>query len=396
VAIDFLIVGGGIGGAVLAHLLGRRGKRVLVLEKATAPAPPTRPEVLWPATVEVLRSLIPRELENRWMLPLQGGMVVYKRHPLVDFGPEVFRAAGVQMYSTAHTRELLLRQAPCEYRRGVEVTGVLREGGRIAGVRAREMNGGAEEDIRAGWTVGDDGVFSAVRRGWGQPLAIRRFPLNLLGFGFDWPASLPPATARFWLNEHRRQSGLLGMGALPLPEGQGVALVPAWPEVFEDVRRLQIALRLLTEQDPVLTEVMGGRTYPGGLTRFRLAWGRTPCFGVPGALLMGDAAHPVTPAGGQGANLSVADALVIADVALSNAADLLTEYERRRRPAALRSLALSRGAARVFSLPRLVFDLGSAMLPWAARWMNRHPERFGRFLRTAASAFQETPPVASR
>ncbi len=31
-AFDFLIVGGGIGGAVLANLLGRRGRRVLVLE----------------------------------------------------------------------------------------------------------------------------------------------------------------------------------------------------------------------------------------------------------------------------------------------------------------------------------------------------------------------------
>ena len=30
-SIDFLIVGGGIGGAVQANLLGRRGKRVLVV-----------------------------------------------------------------------------------------------------------------------------------------------------------------------------------------------------------------------------------------------------------------------------------------------------------------------------------------------------------------------------
>ena len=55
-AFDFLIVGGGIGGAVLANLLGRRGKRVLVLERSRTPAPQNRPEILWPATVEVLRT----------------------------------------------------------------------------------------------------------------------------------------------------------------------------------------------------------------------------------------------------------------------------------------------------------------------------------------------------
>ncbi|MCI0353685.1 MAG: NAD(P)-binding protein, partial [Acidobacteria bacterium] len=46
---DFVIVGGGIGGTVLAELLGRGGKRVVVLEKSTAPPSWLRPEVLWPA-----------------------------------------------------------------------------------------------------------------------------------------------------------------------------------------------------------------------------------------------------------------------------------------------------------------------------------------------------------
>src|SRR4051812_12691970 len=92
-AIDFLIVGGGIGGAVLAHLLRRRGLRVLVLEKGHGPAPQNRPEVLWPATVDVLRTLIPANLDDRWMVPIRGGTVVYEGRPLLQFGPEVFDAA---------------------------------------------------------------------------------------------------------------------------------------------------------------------------------------------------------------------------------------------------------------------------------------------------------------
>src|ERR1700722_12118529 len=122
--IDFLIVGGGIGGAVLANLLGWAGKRVVVLEKGRVTAPQNRPEVLWPATVDVLRGLIPRDLEGRWLLPVQGGLVTCGKQVLLRLGPEALQAAGAQPNSTANTRALLMRQAHCEYRRGVEVTGI--------------------------------------------------------------------------------------------------------------------------------------------------------------------------------------------------------------------------------------------------------------------------------
>jgi 2-polyprenyl-6-methoxyphenol hydroxylase-like FAD-dependent oxidoreductase len=391
VAIDFLVVGGGIGGAVLANLLGRRGKRVLVLEKSRKPAPQNRPEILWPATVEVLRALIPNNLEQRWLLPIRGGLFLYGQRPLLQIGPDVFQATGVQPYSTANTRELLLRQAPCECLRGMEVTEVLRDKGRVVGVRARETPSGATRELLAEWTVGDDGAHSVIRRGCGLSMNVVQFPLELLGFGFDWPASLPANTARVWLNQDRVQTGVLGMPAAPLPEGRGAALLPVWPELLRHERRLQRALRAFAAQEPTLEELLGPRTYPGDFTRFRIAWGRTPRFGIPGALLLGDAAHPVTPAGGQGANLSVADALVIAQAALERPQQLLADYQRRRREATRRSLSLSRGATLVFSLPRPVLDLGLTLVPWAARWLNNRPERFGRLLRTASQAFRERP-----
>jgi 2-polyprenyl-6-methoxyphenol hydroxylase-like FAD-dependent oxidoreductase len=388
-AIDFLIVGGGIGGAVLANLLGRRGKRVLVMERSRTPLPQNRPEILWPATVEVLRTLIPADLEEHWLLPLRGGFFTCGRRPLLQITPEVIDAAGVQPYSTANTRELLLQQAPCECRRGVEVTEVLGDGGRVVGVRARDTTSGAEQELLASWTVGDDGPHSVIRRGCGLSLRLVRFPLELLGFAFEWPASLAANTARIWINEDRLQTGVLGMGAGPLPQGLGAALIPIWPEVSRDERRLQRALRALAAQEPVLEELLGPCTDPGGLTRFRLAWGRTPRFGVPGALLMGDAAHPVTPAGGQGANLSVADALVIAEAAMHRPHDLLAEYGRRRRAAARRSLAFSRGAYLIFSLPRPLLNLGLVALPWLAPRLNNRPQWFGRVLRFASEAFRE-------
>jgi 2-polyprenyl-6-methoxyphenol hydroxylase-like FAD-dependent oxidoreductase len=388
-AIDFLIVGGGIGGAVLANLLSRRGKRVLVLEKGRTPVPQARPEVLWPATAEVLRTLIPVELEQRWSLPIRGAAVVYNNEELLRLGPEVFDAAGVQPYSTANTRELLMQQAACEYQRGVEVTEVLRDGVRVVGVRARDIDSGVERDVLAEWTVGDDGVHSVIRRGCGLPMDIVPFALHLAGFAFDWPASLPANAVRVWLNKERRQTGVLGMPIAALPEGKGVGLIPMWPEVGQDEQRLQAALRSFASQDPALEELIGARAYPAGFARFQIGYGRTPCFGCAGALLMGDAAHPVTPAGGQGANLSVADALVIVDAALERPQQLLDEYQGRRRAPTERSLSLSRTATRVASMPRFLTNIGLAILPCVARRLGNRPETLGRFLRFAAEAFRE-------
>jgi 2-polyprenyl-6-methoxyphenol hydroxylase-like FAD-dependent oxidoreductase len=388
---DFLIIGGGIGGAVLANLLGRRGKRVLVLEKGRATLPQNRPEILWPATVEVLRTLIPKSLEQCWMVPIRGGVLTYRGRRLLQFGPDVFDSAGVQPYSTANTRELLLQQAPCEYQRGVEVTQLLREQGKVVGVRTRDTASGTEREILADWTVGDDGAHSLIRRSCGLPMNFVRLPVELLGFSFDWPQRLPVGTVHIWLNEDRLQTGVLGMPMAPLPEGRGTALIPIWREAFQNHRRLQRALHAFSSQDPLLNELIGWRTYPRDFTHFRLAWGRTPRFGVPGAVLLGDAAHPVTPAGGQGANASIADALVIAEAALERSNELLTEYERRRRAPTLRSLSLSRGVNRIFSLPRPLINLGLMLLPWAVGALNNRPATFGRFLRIAAEAFRERP-----
>src|SRR5439155_9904604 len=139
---------------------------------------------LWPATVEVLRTLIPRELEERWLLPLRGATVLCGDQTLLQFGPAAFPAADVQPYSTANTRELLMQHAPCEYQRGVEVTQVLRDRAWVVGVRARDTAGGAEREILAEWTIGDDGAHSAIRHGCGLRMDFVPFPVGLLGFRF--------------------------------------------------------------------------------------------------------------------------------------------------------------------------------------------------------------------
>ena len=119
---DFLIVGGGIGGLVLAELLGRGGKKVVVLERSTGPPPWNRPEILWPATIELLCTLIPKEQwEQEAALPLAGMELFDGRQFSWVFSPEILQRAQVQPWSTNPnlTRELLMRRTSFELHRGV-------------------------------------------------------------------------------------------------------------------------------------------------------------------------------------------------------------------------------------------------------------------------------------
>src|SRR5688500_7128195 len=126
---DFLIVGGGIGGAVFANLLGRQGKRTILLERESASAPPTRPQVLWPATVRTLRSLLPRSAHESLSRPIQGIVAVHRGATVLDLRRDLGQEAGIEPMSTdpSRTRELLLRQSAVEVRRGVEVRGLLKD-----------------------------------------------------------------------------------------------------------------------------------------------------------------------------------------------------------------------------------------------------------------------------
>jgi 2-polyprenyl-6-methoxyphenol hydroxylase-like FAD-dependent oxidoreductase len=361
-SLDFLIVGGGIGGAVLAQLLGRAGKRVLVLERdAVGARPLPRPEVLWPATVRVIRPLLPRGTADATLLPVRGLTFVRNRRRVgfqMPAGGGSNAAAGACFTDPALTRRRLTESGPFELRRGVHVSGLILEGGRVVGVRAGGPageggtggGGGGQREILARWTVGDDGAHSVVRRGCGLDFAPRPLPMELLCFGCDWPGELPAGVGHMWVGSASARSGIFLAGVAPLPGGRAAGLAPVRPGVMDDPSRARADWRRFCAANPV-PDAVAALDFPHDLVRVRPVFGNAPRYGTDGAVLIGDAAHPVTPAGGQGANLAVADAVALAEVALENPSDFLREYERRRRPAAERSLRFSSRAATALRLP---------------------------------------------
>ena len=387
---DFVVVGGGIGGAILAELLGRGGKKIVVLEKSTGPPNFIRPEALWPATMEVLFSLIPRETWEKEAVLSMRGVDLHdgqRATPLIT--PELLEEARVRLWCTNpnETRELLLHLSSFELRRGVEVMQVLKEKNRILGVRTRDVATGEELEVLADCTVGDDGVNSVVRKACGIEIKTRIVPLDLLCFGFDWPSSLPFATARIWMNLKGLGSGILGLVAIPAGVGKGAGLVPVRPKIFNANPNVTESWNQLCSIDAVIHEVIRDRRFPQDFARIRRPWGHAPRYGTEGAVLIGDAAHPVSPAGGQGANMSVADACVLAELALRNEPNVLAEYERRRRPANKRSIGPTRVAVSVWALPEWCSP--ASLFLSMVRWVGRHPSLLRRAIRSFSTRFQE-------
>jgi 2-polyprenyl-6-methoxyphenol hydroxylase-like FAD-dependent oxidoreductase len=301
--------------------------------------------------------------------------------------PQLLDEAGVHPWSTDpnQSRELLMGLSSFELHRGVQVESVLKDQGRIVGARTRDIAGGRERDWLANITVGDDGAHSLVRAACGIELATRVFPRDLLCFLCDWPMSLQPDAGHIWPNRSRSQPGILAAGILPAPHARGVGVAPIRPELASDDPRTSAAWQALIDSEPTLASVVGDLSFPRDFQRVRRPWGHAPCYGAPGALVMGDAAHPVSPAGGQGANMSIADGRAIAELALAGERDLLAKYERIRRPANRRSLRFTRGAAFVLGLPEWL--LPPPRLFWLVGKVGSRPGLLARFVRAASTAF---------
>jgi len=388
---DYIIVGGGVAGGVLAGLLGRGGKNVLVLEKSVTSPTLVRPEIVWPATTAVLRSLIPADrLAADTLLPLGRVELRAGNGDSLDLPEDFISRRGIERCSLEPNvlRTHLLDIDRFELRRGVEVTGLVKHSGRVVGVRARDLSTSRENEFLAPCTVGNDGVHSFVRRECGISMRTRLFPIDFLCFGFDWPAAIPRPTTRVWLNTTALDSGVLGMFALPLVADKGVGLIAVRPAVFEHADRAQQGWERLRAIDDCIAEVVGGREFPGGFVRVRRPWGHARRYGVPGAVLMGDASHPVSPVGGQGTNMAVADAATFAELALENVANLHTEFERLRRPANTRSMGFTRTAAPVLRLPASCIPNFAVDL--VVRWLCRNPSTLVNAILHSSTAFESS------
>jgi len=309
-----VIVGAGPAGASLAYLLARRGVGVTLLERQTDFAREFRGEGLMPSGVEALRAMgLGAALDALPQTHIQAVEIFRGSRRLVRIEPRDLGAPGPRIVSQPALLEMLVAEAArfpsFRLERGVTVRDLVREAERVAGVRADTPAGSRE--VRGDLVIGTDGRASVLRARAGLRARHAEQAFDVVWCKVPQPAFLDRGTARAYLG-HRHF-------ALLFPSYDG-RLQIGWiidKGSFGDLRRrgiegwiAEMARHVSPDLAAHLRAVGGAITHPFLLD---VVCDRLERWWLPGLLLLGDAAHPMSPVGAQGINIALRDALVAAN-----------------------------------------------------------------------------------
>lgn len=347
-----LIVGAGPVGLTLGCELVRRGVPVRMVDAATTPsqAPRSRAVLVWPRTLELLHGTGVAE-------------------PLVDMGHRLtavgYRSSGRLLgrarigdlpdtpYPFAvtlpqyRTEQALLERFEAlggTVERGTVLERLRRDGPATRAVLRRPD--GSRDEVTSGCVVGADGAHSTVRRELGIPFTGDTVDVT---FGIaDAPIDGP--VDRSTLHYCYTRTGALGV--VPLPDG---------------LFRIAVSIPHRTSDEPPEAEVFrqalllhapgfGTAGTPRWTAAFRVRCRVAESFRDGWCFLAGDAAHIISPAGGQGMNYGIQDAVnlgwKLAGVIRGELAEQVLSTYHTERIAAVRRVAATTAAQTRWGLLR--------------------------------------------
>ncbi|MBL8798621.1 MAG: FAD-dependent oxidoreductase [Planctomycetia bacterium] len=310
-----VVVGGGPAGVVLAYLLARAGTPVTLLEAHRDFDRDFRGDTIHPSTLEALDAL--GLADKLHALPHGKLRVMRIKTPdservMADFGRVRSKFPYVMIMPQARFLDFLAGEA-AQYPAfklvlGANVQRLVAENGAVAGVRYRDGENRWHE-VRAPLTVAADGRHSKVRALAGFEPERSSPPMDVMwthlpkepGDAAD-EGTMHVGGGHFVIIFDRGEAWLVGFvylkGGFQNLRAAGIGelarqlgdVVPAWRERFA---------RHLTDwkQVPVLN----------------VESNRLPVWHKPGLLLIGDAAHVMSPVGGVGINYAIQDAIETAN-----------------------------------------------------------------------------------
>lgn len=390
-----IVVGAGPAGASLALLLARAGISVTLIEKETTFERVFRGEGLMPAGMDALKQLemapLPKTIPYRrlesWNIHLGGKEVFVIPEP--DLG-ETSLSIVAQPALLQSMVDTARQYKGFEFRAGSQVQDLIWHNNRVVGVRVKTIHDVFE--LHADLVIGCDGRGSFVRRKAELAIDLQPDQYDVLWFKLPAPERLQ-TTCQFYLmaKAHRHPAscytswdGQLQYGLI-LPKGGLSQLGDAdWLDIAVSSAPDWLADHVLAQRERVTEPV-----------RLNVVVGRCTRWWTPGVLLLGDAAHPMSPVRAQGINLALRDAIVATNYlvpALQAGAQkvdaALQAIQQERMPEVMRSQALQRREANGLKVIRSSpWKLAIAQqilplvggIPWVQRaWLGRqHDLRYG-------------------
>jgi 2-polyprenyl-6-methoxyphenol hydroxylase-like FAD-dependent oxidoreductase len=315
VTTNCVVVGGGPAGVMLSYLLARAGVPVTLLEAHRDFERDFRGDTVHPSTLEALDAL--GLSEKLHALPHAKMRVMRLRtaegeRPVADFGRVRTRFPYIMILRQARFLEFLAAEAArypaFRLVMGATVEQLIEDNGVVLGVRYHDLENRWHE-VRAPLTVAADGRHSKLRALAGFVPQKSSPPMDVLwihlpkepGDAVD-EATMYVGGGHFLVVFDRGDAWMVAYvllkGSFPAVRSAGLGelvrqlgeVVPAWKERFA---------KHLTEwkQCPVLA----------------VESSRLPVWHKPGLLLIGDAAHVMSPVGGVGINYAIQDAIETAN-----------------------------------------------------------------------------------
>ena len=310
-------MGAGPAGTTLALLLAQRGIQVSLLERQRDSAREFRGEALMPSGREALEQMglakllsqVPTYTPREFAVFLNGKRVFGGPLKAEDFGGRPPLAVSQPGFLQGVID--IGQQLRCfDFQSGVAVRSLVHEDSRIAGVVVSDpLARGAEQTLTADLVVGADGRNSIVRRQMGLTTRSMSPPMDVVWCKLPCPEGwtgfhVYAGRGHLLIGYHTWDDALqlgwvISKGTFGSLRSKGVA---DWIETMANHVPPDLAdhLRCHAEQAtrPFLLDVVSDRVD---------SWHR------PGGIVIGDAAHAMSPVGGQGINIALRDAIVAAN-----------------------------------------------------------------------------------
>jgi 2-polyprenyl-6-methoxyphenol hydroxylase-like FAD-dependent oxidoreductase len=357
---DVLVVGAGPSGLTLAASLVKRGVTTTVVDSRPAGANTSRAAVVNARSLEVLEGLdVSRRLVKEGIEAPQFS---------IRDGARTLIAIDFSSLPTDYPYSLMVPQSTTErllLDRLVELGGsVLRP--KTLTTIAQDADGVAAtfedgEVIRARYAVGADGIHSTVREQAGIGFYGGAYEESFVLADVRLDGEVPvDEVILFWAT-----AGMTVVAPLP----GGIYRIVAPVAVAPENPSAAFIQQILDSRGPgqhrsVVTDVIWG-------SRFRIHHRVADTYRAGRLLLAGDAAHVHSPAGGQGMNLGIQDAVALSEALAATLAggpdSMLDDYSAARRPIARGVVTMTDRLTRLATLPRAVRPLRNAVISVVGR-----------------------------